>query len=53
MRPDHDRRPAAAFKSEALGGLGGPAQVSLVVDDDPAVVASLRQAGYAVQVFDA
>lgn len=52
MRPDSDRRRADAFKREALTGLGGPGEITLVVDDDPDVVEGLRQTGYLVHLFD-
>lgn len=52
MRPNRDRRRAGVFKREALAALGGPGEIALVVDDDPAVVDGLRAAGYLVHLFD-
>ena len=51
LRPDADRRPAAAFKAQAIGGIGSPAEVRVVVDDDPAVVERLAGGGYAAELF--
>ena len=48
LRPDSDRRPARIFKPTVLAGLGGPAGVEMVYDDDDAVVDQLRTLGYAV-----
>lgn len=48
LRDDADRRPAAVIKEALLEALGGPAVVTEVHDDDPAVVAALRTAGYSV-----
>lgn len=49
MRSDTDRRPGADYKMELLLGLGGPARVTGVYDDDPAVVARLLAAGFTVE----
>lgn len=49
MRPDRDRRPARLFKPEALRTIAAAAEVRLVVDDDTAVVETLRAAGWPVQ----
>ena len=51
LRPDRDYRPAPEFKADVLGGLGGPAAVKLVIDDDERVVATLIAAGYPVEHF--
>lgn len=48
MRPDEDMRPAAEFKSERLGQLGGTYEIALIIDDDDLVVAALRDAGWPV-----
>lgn len=48
MRPDHDRRPARAFKVEALRDLDRESPVAYVVDDDAAVVECVREAGFPV-----
>jgi hypothetical protein len=49
MRPDRDRRPARLFKPAALLEIVDDVDVLLVVDDDAAVVAELRAAGWPVQ----
>jgi hypothetical protein len=49
MRPDGDMRPAAHFKAERLGRLSEHATITLVVDDDDQVVATLRTAGWPVR----
>lgn len=46
MRPGGDRRPAAMVKVELLAELGEGRQVEIVVDDDDAVIAAMRAAGY-------
>jgi hypothetical protein len=51
LRPDADRRPAAAMKAAALLRMGGPGTVALVVDDDPSVIAGLEGLGYPVRLF--
>ena len=48
MRPDHDRRPARFFKPEALRRLATGLDVTVVVDDDEAVVTVLRAARWNV-----
>lgn len=48
MRPDADRRPARQFKVEVLRTLAGEASVSLVIDDDLAVVQAMSDAGFPV-----
>ena len=48
MRPDRDRRPARFFKPEALRRLATGLDVTVVVDDDEAVVTVLRDAGWNV-----
>lgn len=48
MRPDHDRRPARLFKPAALERLAEQVTVTVVVDDDEAVVATLRHGGWPV-----
>lgn len=47
MRPEGDRRPAVQIKLRLLGELGRGRQVTVVVDDDPVVIAAVREAGYA------
>lgn len=48
MRKRHDRRPARIVKREILARLGRKLDIVLVVDDDEAVVETLREAGYEV-----
>ena len=52
MRREGDRRPARATKVSELDRLSRSAVVALVVDDDPAVCAALRAAGYQVEQAD-
>ncbi|MEZ5116753.1 MAG: hypothetical protein R2737_10835 [Candidatus Nanopelagicales bacterium] len=52
MRADRDHRPARYTKLSTLQRLGGPSEVSVVVDDDAAVVRTLREAGYQVMHAD-
>ena len=49
MRADIDRRPARLFKAGQLHRLGQRQEVSVVVDDDGAVVEALREEGYNVE----
>lgn len=49
MRKDDDHRPARQVKRRELDRLSREASIVLVVDDDPAVCAELRQGGYAVE----
>ncbi len=51
LRPDRDRRRAADFKAEAIGRIGPPDRVALVIDDDLAVVERLAGLGYRVEHF--
>jgi phosphoglycolate phosphatase-like HAD superfamily hydrolase len=51
LRPDADRRPADRFKATAIAGVAGPAEVTVVVDDDDAVVAILESLGYRAVLF--
>jgi phosphoglycolate phosphatase-like HAD superfamily hydrolase len=46
MRPERDRRPAAAVKVELLRQLARGRRVAVVVDDDTDVIAAMRRAGY-------
>ena len=52
MRGEGDRRPAVLTKTQALRKLAKTRHVELVVDDDPAVVESLRTAGFPVRLAD-
>lgn len=52
MRRDGDRRPARVAKPALLRGLQAEARVAVVVDDDPAVCAALRSAGWPVLQAD-
>lgn len=49
MRPDRDHRPARRFKVEQLRALRAERTIALVVDDDPEVVALLREEGLPVR----
>ena len=48
MRPDHDRRPARAFKVDVIRTLQDECGGARVVDDDEAVVRAVRDAGFLV-----
>lgn len=48
MRGDRDRRPARQTKLETIQRLGRQHPVTVVLDDDDAVVGTLRAAGYDV-----
>ncbi|NHC14291.1 phosphatase domain-containing protein [Motilibacter deserti] len=48
LRPTRDRRPARLVKVERLRELARDAPVGMVVDDDAAVVAAVRAAGFPV-----
>jgi hypothetical protein len=52
MRRNGDRRPARETKASELDRLSRTAEVALVLDDDPAVCAALRAAGYQVEQAD-
>jgi hypothetical protein len=52
MRPERDRRPAAVVKLERLRHLARTRTVAAVVDDDPIVVDSIRQAGFPAFLAD-
>lgn len=52
MRAGRDFRPATVVKLEALEALADGRDVSVVVDDDPAVVAVLGAAGWPVRLAD-
>jgi hypothetical protein len=49
MRPDTERRPARFFKLGQLRRLSRTQEVAIVVDDDEAVVNTLRDEGYSVE----
>lgn len=49
MRPDGDHRPARLFKMEQLRSLRRERTITLVIDDDPEVVALLRDHGLPVR----
>lgn len=49
MRPDHDVRPAYEFKAERVEQLATEYDITLVVDDDDLVVATLREGGWPVR----
>lgn len=46
MRPEGDRRPAARLKVSLLQKLAKGRTVAMVVDDDPVVVAAMKDAGH-------
>jgi hypothetical protein len=46
MRPDGDRRPAAQVKREILEAVARGRTIGIVIDDDPIVLSTLRNAGY-------
>jgi hypothetical protein len=46
MRPDGDRRPAARVKLELVRELARERSIAVVVDDDPMVLATMKEAGY-------
>ena len=48
MRRDGDRRPARQVKVQVLRGLARERTVAILVDDDPAVCAAARAAGFHV-----
>ena len=48
LRAEGDRRPARLVKVDVLRELAGRRTVAILVDDDPAVVAAARTAGFAV-----
>lgn len=48
MRPDRDRRPARMFKVDRLRHLARTRTIAHLVDDDAAVVAAVRAAGFTV-----
>jgi phosphoglycolate phosphatase-like HAD superfamily hydrolase len=50
MREDDDYRPARRMKREVLRGLARTRTVSAVLDDDPAVVATLEADGWPVEL---
>jgi hypothetical protein len=52
LRPAHDRRPAAVFKVGAVGRLAAHREVAVVLDDDPAVVAAVRAAGWPARLAE-
>ncbi len=48
LRPERDYRPARLYKVEVLRGLRRRAPVSVVVEDDPDVIAAVTAAGFDV-----
>jgi phosphoglycolate phosphatase-like HAD superfamily hydrolase len=52
MRPPHDRRPGRLYKADQLRTLAKQAEVAVVVDDDPDVVALLTRQGWPVYLAD-
>lgn len=51
LRANRDFRKAAVAKADLVHGIGDPAEVSIVVDDDENVVESLTGMGYAAHWF--
>ncbi|WP_433796976.1 LNS2 domain-containing protein [Actinoplanes sp. CA-252034] len=52
MRPDDDRRPARDFKLSQLRRLARDGEITVIVDDDPAVVKRLKTEGFPVRLAD-
>ena len=52
MRPASDRRPAREYKASRLLRIAETGDVRIVVDDDPAVVQMLTEAGWPVHLAD-
>lgn len=50
MRPEEDHRPAYVFKAQVVRGRWSPAEVSLILDDDPRVVEALQHQGYPAEL---
>lgn len=48
LRPNRDRRPARLLKPQLVAEVARAGEVAFVVDDDDAVCAALRRAGYRV-----
>jgi hypothetical protein len=47
MRPESDRGPSARFKVREVEKLARHRTIAVVIDDDDAVIAAMRSAGYA------
>lgn len=52
MRPDRDRRSAEIFKLDEIDDLAAGRTIDVIVDDDPAVVARLKEKGVPVLLAD-
>jgi hypothetical protein len=52
MRGDRDRRPARSLKLSRVRRLGADRHVGIVLDDDPAVITALREAGWPAELAD-
>ena len=52
LRPDGDYRPAAQFKLGEVRRLASSQGIAAMLDDDPAVVRAVRQAGFPVVLAD-
>lgn len=52
MRPTGDHRPARLWKAEQLSRIGEWGSIDTVIDDDPAVVATLTKRGWPVTLAD-
>jgi len=51
LRPDSDRRPAAAFKASVILSIGKPDKIAVIIDDDDRVLARLAGMGYHTEPF--
>jgi hypothetical protein len=52
MRADGDRGPSARFKLREVQRLARHRHVVVVIDDDPTVIATMRDAGFATMLAD-
>ncbi len=50
LRRDSDHRPAAQVKAELIVGIGSPADVAVVIDDDESVTTRLAASGYTTEL---
>lgn len=51
LRPEDDRRRACDLKADLVRGIGQPAEIEVVVDDDASVVERLGDLGYRAVLF--
>jgi uncharacterized HAD superfamily protein len=52
MRADRDRGPSARFKLREVQRLARHRHVAIVIDDDPSVIATMRDAGFPTLLAD-